>query len=72
MTGYCVEDKDCLNIEACMGGVCVNPCEGWCKDMALTSCSVTDHLPQCGCPPRQIADPTYGCIPGNDYVKLNF
>ena len=68
----CSADDECPSNLACRSRSCVNPCiqENPCSSSAI--CSVTNHRPQCKCPPGTDGDPFTQCKPSKQSSWLFF
>ena len=58
--GGCTQHSDCLFSEACVEGLCSDPCH--CGVNA--ECYVSQHRPYCTCPPSYIGEPSVACYRG--------
>ncbi|MPC76474.1 hypothetical protein E2C01_070887 [Portunus trituberculatus] len=58
--GGCTQHSDCLFSEACIEGLCSDPCH--CGINA--ECYVSQHRPYCTCPPSYTGNPNVACYRG--------
>lgn len=58
--GGCTQHSDCLFSEACIGGLCSDPC----RCGVNAECFVSQHRPYCTCPPSYAGDPSVACYRG--------
>ena len=58
--GGCLQDSDCIFSEACIDGLCRDPC-----NCGLNAkCHIFDHRPVCSCLPAYLGDPDLSCHRG--------
>ena len=61
---YCVDHRDCLDIESCQNGHCVDPCQHprqRCGENA--QCEAINHATRCSCPTGFTGNPYMYCVP---------
>ncbi|KAF2352424.1 EGF-like domain, partial [Trinorchestia longiramus] len=65
--GGCRRDSDCIFSEACIDGLCRDPCN--CGVNA--KCQLVDHKPLCSCLPAYLGDPNFSCQKGDCRANLD-
>lgn len=56
----CTQDSQCESEQACINGVCRNPCQ--CGPNS--NCKIINHKPICSCIDGYEGNPEYNCYPG--------